>query len=50
MNALNRKSLYDTAIEKSKQDIIEHNLQPGDPFPNMKEIIELLGVSRTVVR
>ncbi|TMV45644.1 FadR family transcriptional regulator [Paenibacillus mesophilus] len=50
MDTLIRKSLKDVAIEKIKQYIVEHNLQPGDPFPNEKEIIELLGVSRTVVR
>lgn len=50
MDALIRKSLKDVAIEQIKQYIVEHQLKPGDPFPNEKEIIELLGVSRTVVR
>lgn len=50
MESLVRKSLKDVAIEKIKQYIVEHNLKSGDPFPNEKEIIELLGVSRTVVR
>lgn len=50
MDTLIRKSLKDVAIDNIKAYIVEHRLQPGDPFPNEKEIIELLGVSRTVVR
>jgi DNA-binding FadR family transcriptional regulator len=50
MDMLVRKSLKDVAMDQIKQYIMEHNLQAGDPFLNEKEIIDLLGVSRTVVR
>lgn len=50
MKPLKRMSLKDIVIQKLHNYIKEHVLQPGDRFLNEKEIIELVGVSRTVVR
>ncbi|GGD51990.1 FadR/GntR family transcriptional regulator [Paenibacillus nasutitermitis] len=50
MKPLKRMSLKDIVIEKLHKHIVDHQLQPGDRFLNEKEIISLVGVSRTVVR
>ena len=50
MKPLKRMSLKDIVIDKLHKHIAEHGLQPGDRFLNEKEIIQLSGVSRTVVR
>ncbi|MFD0713544.1 FadR/GntR family transcriptional regulator [Paenibacillus sp. GCM10027626] len=50
MKPLKRMSLKDVVIQKLQQYMTEHQLQPGDRFLNEKEMIQLTGVSRTVVR
>jgi len=50
MKPLKRMNLKDVVIEKLHKYIAENQLKPGDRFLNEKEIIELVGVSRTVVR
>lgn len=50
MKPLKRMSLKDVVVEKLHKYIVDHKLQPGDRFLNEKEIIQLTGVSRTVVR
>lgn len=50
MKPLKRIKLKDVVVEKLHKHIVEHQLVPGDRFLNEKEIIELVGVSRTVVR
>ncbi|GGD56395.1 FadR/GntR family transcriptional regulator [Paenibacillus nasutitermitis] len=50
MKPLKRMSLKDVVIRKLHDYIAEHGLQPGDRFLNEKEIVHLVGASRTVVR
>jgi DNA-binding FadR family transcriptional regulator len=50
MEPLIRKSLKDVVIDKVKQYIVENDLKAGDRFLNEKEIVDMLKVSRTVVR
>ncbi len=50
MKPLKRMNLKDIVVEKLHKYIVDHGLQPGDRFLNEKEIIQLAGVSRTVVR
>jgi GntR family transcriptional repressor for pyruvate dehydrogenase complex len=50
MKPLKRLNLKDIVVEKLHKYIVDKQLQPGDRFLNEKEIIHLVGVSRTVVR
>ncbi|MBO1004824.1 FadR/GntR family transcriptional regulator [Pseudogracilibacillus auburnensis] len=45
-----RKTLSEIASDRIKEYIAEKNYQPGDRLPSEKEIIDMLGVSRTIVR
>jgi len=50
MKPLKRMSLKDIVIRKLHDYITAQGLQPGDRFLNEKEIVQLVGASRTVVR
>ncbi|MFD4929467.1 FadR/GntR family transcriptional regulator [Peribacillus butanolivorans] len=45
-----KRTLSEIASERIRTFISENNCQPGDRLPTEKEIIEMLGVSRTIVR
>lgn len=45
-----KTSLVDIVIERVKQYIVDHDLEPGDRFLTEKELTDQLQVSRTVVR
>lgn len=45
-----KKKLGDIVTERIKSLIVTNKLQTGDKLPSEKELMELLGVSRTVVR
>lgn len=50
MKPIKRMSLKDVVVRKLQKYIADEQLQPGDRFLSEKEIIGLVGVSRTVVR
>lgn len=50
MKPLKRMNLKDIVVEKLHKYIVDKQLQSGDRFLNEKEIIHMVGVSRTVVR
>jgi GntR family transcriptional repressor for pyruvate dehydrogenase complex len=45
-----KQTLSEIVSSRIKTYITENNCQPGDRLPSEKEIIEMLGVSRTIVR
>lgn len=47
---LTRTPLPDQAARAIKQYVVTQALMPGDQLPSERELTELLGVSRTVVR
>lgn len=47
---LRKQTLAEIVSERIKTFISENNCEPGDRLPSEKEIIDMLGVSRTIVR
>ena len=47
---INRDRLPDQVANSIQEMILEGNLKPGDQLPSERELVEQLGVSRTVVR
>jgi len=45
-----RSSLKNMMIQEIKQYIVDHQLKAGDKFPTERKLMELYGVSRSVVR
>ena len=45
-----RSSLKNMMIQEIKQYIVDHQLKAGDRFPTERKLMELYGVSRSVVR
>ncbi|KRG14018.1 hypothetical protein ACA29_06520 [Lederbergia galactosidilytica] len=45
-----KPTLSEIVIERIKTHIAEHQYQSGDQLPSEKEMIQMLGVSRTAVR
>ncbi|MCR2822502.1 FadR/GntR family transcriptional regulator [Lederbergia panacisoli] len=45
-----KQTLSEVVSERIKSYISENKCQPGDRLPTEKEIIDMLGVSRTIVR
>lgn len=50
MKNLKKKKLYFQVYDELKEYIIKNSLKPGDKLPTEKEMTELLGVSRNVLR
>ncbi|MDN5344092.1 MAG: hypothetical protein PWQ18_203 [Clostridia bacterium] len=46
----NPRSVYHRVIDEIKRNIFEGRLQPGDRLPAERELVAMLGVSRTSVR
>ncbi|ASK60983.1 GntR family transcriptional regulator [Virgibacillus phasianinus] len=47
---IQKTSLVDIVVERIKSSITEKGLRPGDKYLSEKELVDLLQVSRTVVR
>lgn len=47
---LRKQTLAEIVSERIKTFISENNCEPGERLPSEKEIIDMLGVSRTIVR
>jgi len=47
---IKRTDVFQTAVERIGQMIVENNMQPGERLPSEREIAESLGISRTTVR
>ncbi|MBS4208670.1 FadR/GntR family transcriptional regulator [Bacillus sp. FJAT-50079] len=47
---LRKQTLAEIVSNRIKNYIADHNFQPGDRLPSEKEMIEMLAVSRTIVR
>ena len=48
--SLKREKLYKQITDQIQDLIASHSLRPGDKLPGERELAEMLGVSRTVVR
>ncbi len=50
MNRKRGEKLYAQVFRQVRAYIIQHNLQPGDLLPTEQALVEMLGVSRNVLR
>ena len=50
MEAIERVSLTDQVVERVKQHILENELAENDRLPTERDLIQMFGVSRTVIR
>jgi len=49
-NRLTKSSLYESAVDYIENLILDGKVEPGEKIPSERELVELLGISRTVLR